>query len=270
MKDSFNQAANDNAPNPDRELLRAAEGNDLPKVKFWLKKGANIDARHTNNDTPLIIAAREGHEEVARYLLHRQGKKADSSLQNNQGETAMIASLLGGSVAIATLILQTGAPTHARDEDGATVVFHAANFGYDKLIDALARGKADLNAPDHKKTTPLMQAIKARKHTSAAALLQNEAGMDLQDAHGMTALMHAILNEGDAVSQALIGLGANLELKNSDGKTAMDLARIIRKDAIVTQIKGKLAEIYSPYHTGTANKVTPMKPLTFRSPGENA
>jgi uncharacterized protein len=270
MKDTFNQAANDNAPNPDRELLRAAESNDLPKVKLWLTKGANIDARHINNDTPLIIAAREGHEEVVRYLLHRKGKKADAALQNNQGETAMIAAIKAGSVSLAALVLRAGAPTQARDEDGATIVFHAANLGHDKLIDALAQAKADLNIPDHRKITPLMQAIKAEQHPAAAALLQNKADMDLQDEHGMTALMHALLSNGAATPQALIGLGANLQLRNRDGRTALDLARILGKDALLTQMTEKMAAIYSPYHTGTTDKVTAMKPLTFRTPGEIA
>jgi ankyrin repeat protein len=89
MSPAFNAAAaNDNSPAPemlDRALLRAAEFDDSQKITGLIRRGANKDARHINGDTPLIIAAREGHEKTLALLL-RLG--ANVALSNNQGETA--------------------------------------------------------------------------------------------------------------------------------------------------------------------------------------
>ncbi len=69
----------------DRALLRAAEFGEDEKIPDLVRRGANINARHINNDTPLIIAAREGHDLCVRRLLKL---KAHIRLRNNQGELA--------------------------------------------------------------------------------------------------------------------------------------------------------------------------------------
>lgn len=92
MSRAFNAAAvNDNTPPPemlDRAMLRAAEFDESQKITDLIRHGANKDARHINGDTPLIIAAREGHEKTLALLL-RLG--ADITLRNRQGETAEVA-----------------------------------------------------------------------------------------------------------------------------------------------------------------------------------
>lgn len=86
----FNNAAADadrpqNQQTLDRALLRAAEFGEDEKIHDLIRRGANVNARHTNNDTPLITAAREGHDLTVRRLLKL---KAHIRLRNNQGETA--------------------------------------------------------------------------------------------------------------------------------------------------------------------------------------
>jgi uncharacterized protein len=263
-------AANDNSPNPDRELLRAAEGNDVRRARHWLNHGADINTRHTNNDTPLIIAAQEGHEEMTRFLLRRRRVKADLSLQNNRGESALIAAVKAGNTKICSQLLNAGAPADLQDENGATAVFNAAAKGSDDAIDALAAAKADLNLPDHGKATPLMQAVKNRQTKAAGALLQHKADLDAQDRDGMTALMHAVLSGSGIMLKTLVALGANLELTNNDGMTALDLARKANNESVATILEQRLAELhderYGPYHKGTDRSIAPLKPLSFRKP----
>lgn len=264
-------AANDNGPNPDLELLRAAEGNDLPKVKLWLERGANIDARRINNDTPLIIAAREGHADVVRHLMTRRKKKADAALQNNQGESALHAAVTAGNTETALLLLKLGAPAGLRDVDGATPAWHAAAKGNVELIDALAKAKADLNTADNTKTTPLMQAVKTGQLKAAGALLENRVTLDAQDDKGMTALMHAVLRGANILPLAIISLGADIEIKNTAGQTALDLARADSQVTLIRCLEDKMAalneERYGPFHNGTGRRITPMKPLTLLPPG---
>lgn len=102
----FNQTAR-NSGRPqnqqmlDRDLLRAAEFGEDEKIHDLIRRGANINARHINNDTPLIIAAREGHDLTVRRLLKL---KAHIRLRNNQGELAEDAARRAGHDAIAVRI----------------------------------------------------------------------------------------------------------------------------------------------------------------------
>lgn len=269
--EDFNFAANDNGPNPDRQLLRAAESGDLERVKLWLEKGANIDARHTNNDTPLIIAAREGHADVIRHLMTRRKRKADAGLQNNQGESALHAAVKAGNTEAALQILKLGAPARLKDTDGATPAWHAAAKGNDACIDALAKAEADLDTPDNTKTTPLMQAIKAGQLKAAGALIGHHVNLDAQDDKGMTALMYGVLQGSNLLPLVLIAQGADIEVRNADGQAALDLARAESQVTLIKRLEDKQAalneERYGPYHKGTGRDIAPMKPLTLLPPG---
>ncbi len=101
----FNTAAAGDSPQNqqmlDRALLRAAEFGEDEKIRDLIRRGANVNARHTNNDTPLITAAREGHDLTVRHLLKL---KAHIRLRNNQGETAEAAARRAGHDAIAVRI----------------------------------------------------------------------------------------------------------------------------------------------------------------------
>ena len=55
-------------------------------VDWLLDKDAYIDAESPGKITPLIMAVREGHEEIARHLVE-QG--ADVSYRSHAGLTAM-------------------------------------------------------------------------------------------------------------------------------------------------------------------------------------
>jgi len=85
MLPAFNAAAaNDNKPTQemlDRSLLRAAEFGESEKITDLIRRGADKNARHINGDTPMIIAAREGHEKTVRLLLKH---RADTKAHNNQ------------------------------------------------------------------------------------------------------------------------------------------------------------------------------------------
>lgn len=66
-------------------LHYAATGGSLPVVRLLLEHHAYIDAESPNRTTPLMMAARHGHELVTRYLVE-QG--ADPSARNDSGLTA--------------------------------------------------------------------------------------------------------------------------------------------------------------------------------------
>jgi len=58
------------------ELLSAARKGDLPSVKALCEKGAAIEAKTPYGQTPLYLAAMNGHEEVVRFLVDK-GARTD-------------------------------------------------------------------------------------------------------------------------------------------------------------------------------------------------
>ncbi len=95
----------------DSALLRAAEFGENEKIHDLIRRGANVNARHTNNDTPLIAAAREGHDLTVRHLLKL---KAHIRLRNNQGEMAEDAARRAGHDAIAVRIRDCRTTPHVQ------------------------------------------------------------------------------------------------------------------------------------------------------------
>src|SRR5579864_7573859 len=58
------------------DLLGAARKGDLPAVKALCEKGAAIEAKTPYGQTPLYLAAMNGHEEVVRFLVDK-GARTD-------------------------------------------------------------------------------------------------------------------------------------------------------------------------------------------------
>lgn len=56
-------------------------------VILLLEKGANINAKNTEGETPLMYAALQGKKDVVRFLLNRG---ADATVKDNNGQTAAV------------------------------------------------------------------------------------------------------------------------------------------------------------------------------------
>lgn len=80
-------------------LHYAATGPKPAAVAWLIERGARIDARSPNGTTPLMMAARYGHEESVDVLLRRG---ADSTLRNQRDLTAADFARLAGREALAT------------------------------------------------------------------------------------------------------------------------------------------------------------------------
>jgi hypothetical protein len=70
-------------------------------AKLFLRRGAWVDSRGSENDTPLICAAYEGHILVSRSLLLHG---ANLRLLNNDGKSALDIAVEYGEPAVAALL----------------------------------------------------------------------------------------------------------------------------------------------------------------------
>ena len=96
------------ARNPETDaLLRAARAGHADTVKSLLTAAkADVDGRGERGDTPLMEAARFGHDEVVRALLVA---RADARARNSEGKTALMLAAEGGHTETVQLLKQAGA-----------------------------------------------------------------------------------------------------------------------------------------------------------------
>lgn len=88
-------------------LLRASRAGHADTVKTLLgSPGLDVNVRDENGNTPLIEAARAGHDEVVQALLVGG---ADAKVKNRQGKTALMYASEGGHTETTRLLRQAGA-----------------------------------------------------------------------------------------------------------------------------------------------------------------
>lgn len=88
-------------------LFQAARGGHAEAVKSILAGGrADVNGRDESGDTPLIVAARAGHDDVVQALLVA---RADPNAKNNAGQTALSLAAAGGHDEVIRLLKQAGA-----------------------------------------------------------------------------------------------------------------------------------------------------------------
>jgi uncharacterized protein len=85
---------------------------DLSWLAFLIQKGARIDIKDSQGDTPLIEAARIGNVDAARILISRG---AQLNVTNSSGETPLMLAVQRRDLAMTRLLLTQGADPMKRD-----------------------------------------------------------------------------------------------------------------------------------------------------------
>jgi uncharacterized protein len=156
------------------ELHRAAQAGDVDRILALLAAGAAVDERDDSGDTPLMVAARVGHEAAFIHLLQAgadpnavgyakatplhwasragrpmmvkalllRGAKIDALSESpdpdvEPGMTPFQAALFDERHAIARLLAEMGANVNAPMQDGRTALEYARELDDQKAIQLL-------------------------------------------------------------------------------------------------------------------------------------
>ncbi len=168
-------------------MLRAAETGDASQVLLYLRAGMPVDVADARAWTPLMVAAFNGNEEVARLLI------------------------------------EYGANKRARDRGGYTPLHWAALKGY-KEVTALVAAGVDCNVRSSFGLTPLLQAASNGHAEVVSMLLQRGADPNLASNDGWTPLHKAVANGHAETIRILLRAGADIFARHQDGSTPLSLA----------------------------------------------
>ncbi|ATQ74560.1 hypothetical protein CR152_08535 [Massilia violaceinigra] len=183
----------DKAPAPGAPRIFASLGKERhAALKKVLAAGDNPNACH-GGVTPLIKTASSGDVDAI-HMLHQAGAVLDAP-RSAHGGTALHAALDAGQWPAASALLERGADTRQRDDDGNTALHHLANSAHHAdvraqaaLADMMLKLGAAIDQTGAQATTPLMLAIEAGNLELTAMLVDHGADPALRNARGENAL----------------------------------------------------------------------------------
>ena len=128
-------------------LLAAAYVGDVRLVQALLTGGvANVNDTDTDGWSALLLAASQGHSQLARVLV---GLGANVEFRLDGDVTPLhMASINGHSDMVTILVRDGGALVDARSVDAKTALMIAAANGHDDVVTALLDLGADIEARD--------------------------------------------------------------------------------------------------------------------------
>ncbi len=217
---------------------RESKNSSLPfaaTAKVLLEKGANIEVRDKyDGSTPLILAAGYGETAVVKLLI---AKGAAVEAKDPEGETPLIRAACNCPIVdmpdtsdSVRLLLENGADIEARDKQGRTALMAAAGWGRDWIVQILLDKGAQIEARDNKRYTALLIAAQGRAIPTADAvrmLLAKGADIEARNNKGESALMLAASFGGFEdvrIVKMLLNRGADSRAQDLEGRTALDIA----------------------------------------------
>lgn len=150
----------------------------------------NLNYRFDDGQTPLHLAAIQGHTSITKYLL-----------ENN-------------------------AFTNVQDSSGATPLHEAVRYGHTKIAKLLLDAGAQVDAKDNLGKTPVLLIMPQEQRAELYSLLINyKANIRVKDMYGDTVLHTASMtNVPVFILEGLVKAGAEVNERNKDGVTPLALA----------------------------------------------
>jgi len=135
---------------------------NLEKTKFLLSHNANINAKDTLGETPLITCMYFSERKIYPCLeLLLQQTSIDINATNNRGQTALHQSIIRNKINLMKLLLQYKANIHIIDNTGKSAFHYAASCPHLQVIQLLLRYGANAYQTTNDEKTPLQLALAA-------------------------------------------------------------------------------------------------------------
>ncbi|NJB67242.1 ankyrin repeat protein [Desulfobaculum xiamenense] len=130
-------------------------------VSRAIASGAKVNALNDDGESPLCVAAYEGHAEIVGLLL---ANGADPDARNAFNEPPLVTASMEGHAEVVRMLLEHGASIDATDEDGYTALYLAVFYGHtavEKLLREHVHRLKDAS-PNHPDATPRHKGFGAR------------------------------------------------------------------------------------------------------------
>ncbi|XP_058464595.1 uncharacterized protein LOC131438512 isoform X2 [Malaya genurostris] len=216
--------------------ILANEGNHtlLERALNACKDPIDLEIEDLNGQTALNIAARNGHIDIVKLLLHYKQplndgtgrfRKINVNHADRDGWTPLRSASWGGHTDVVKLLIESGACAIDRaDKEGRTALRAAAWSGNEDIVKILIEAGANVNSIDKQGRTSLIAASYMGHYDIVEILLENGADVNHTDLDGRNALCVAALCGSSGYSKVistLLEYGANTDQTDNEGMSPL-------------------------------------------------
>ncbi len=229
-------------------LHEAVAQRDVAAVEAFLQAGAALDTRDPEGRTPLhrLVAshtpARRTSPECEDKLpppvpkersstvsipstFRYDGSRYKSSGGGGSGYAGYrSAALIAAKMKILDLLLARGAPVHAPDAGGATLLWHAAGGGDREVVERLLGAGADPNARDREGRSPLSETVLGGQVEMVRRLLGAGADPNSRIPPSEPVLVYAASRGNRDLVRELLDRKGDPGAQDGEGRTALHWA----------------------------------------------
>lgn len=223
-------------------LAEAAKSRDTQALKTHINSGANLNIRDESGMTPFMWATLNGDVEMAREIVRKGGR---ASFMNEDGETMQelaqpnmaetLKQIMGANQRMSAAAkeadweavdfeINVGAWVNARDEDGRTVLMHAAKHDNPAVCESIYGKGACLEDVDTFGWTALHFAVSGVHIKTVSMLYYLGANIKAKTFQGDNMLHMAARSNDGAMVQLLLAGSADMEVENCEKMSACQFA----------------------------------------------
>ncbi|KAF4949398.1 hypothetical protein FSARC_13488 [Fusarium sarcochroum] len=175
------------------------------------------------------VAVERGMESAVRKLMDKIMDEPILSLSDDDRRQPLHLACLNGHESIVKFLLERGADTEARQENGATPLDDACWRGHQSVVQLLLKWGAETQVYDHNSWSPLLSATAFKNKSIVKLLLEkNSSNINVADTDGTTPL-HVACEEG---YEEIVGMfleynkksDLNINTRDGQGRTPLMLA----------------------------------------------
>ena len=205
-------------------LHHACREGDESIVKVLIADGCNVNRVGAGGCTPLMAAARYGHEKVALMFL-RVGANLDVHVKDNVGKTALHWACDKGLAELVRALIDRGSRANEQDRYTCTPVMLAVQSGSMAIVMHLLRAGARCHMFTKDQMNDLLHMACTEGHVLVVEyLITDGCNVNRVGASGYPPLIVAARNGHEGAALVLLGAGANVHVKDNDGQTALHWA----------------------------------------------
>ena len=268
------QGANPNITSLDGVSLISvamAQGN-IGIVKAVLDAPQERELRQRNEEEALILAARYGHKD---FMIELIKKGVDVNAENTYNETALFEAIRGKNQEIVDILIKQGAKVNVSSLAEDTPLSTAVR-AHPEIVDALLDEGANINEPNSDGVTPVLEAVRSNNLDLVKRMIDRGANIWATDEARSNAL-HYITEDNPELAKFLIEKGLHMDARGDFGETPLMHAMIagtpkvarmlVENGADVTIVDNRLR---TPLHLANMMDIEMMRLLIENGADVNA
>ena len=219
---------------------------NIELVTLLIDAGADVNATTKSGQTPLILAAQNGHDKVVELLL---GAGANVKAVNTRGASALFMAAQEGHDKAVKLLLKKGADAKTVNANGTSALFMAVKKGYHEVVKLLLEKGVDVTDTNVAGTYSILGTVIRYKHIKVVKVLIESKNL-------------GIFGKGDDFERSLKDNHLLLALKND-----LEITKLLLKELSFPsyQIKEAQDSELDIHNLLNAVKGTNLESVTFKN-----